>query len=80
MGEQKSDKIEEPESDNNDSELYWSDTGIKTLETLEHEAISKAYVLAKGNPERACLMLGISRATLYRKLKKYKISMDESSN
>ncbi|MBN1531369.1 MAG: sigma-54-dependent Fis family transcriptional regulator [Spirochaetes bacterium] len=46
---------------------------IQTLEELEREAVERAYRAAGGNPERACLLLGISRATLYRKLKRYNI-------
>ena len=49
------------------------DQSIRTLDELEGEAVEKAYRAAHNNPERACLMLGISRATLYRKLKKYNI-------
>jgi transcriptional regulator of acetoin/glycerol metabolism len=48
-----------------------------SLNNLEKEAIMKALAKVNGqarSKEKAAEMLGISRATLYRKLKEYKIS------
>ena len=46
---------------------------IVPLEELERKEIEKAYKYVKGHVDRAAILLGISRATLYRKLKKYEI-------
>lgn len=53
-------------------EIY-SDTEIIPLEILERREIEKAYHHFNGEIERAALALGTSRATLYRKLKLYKL-------
>jgi two-component system response regulator AtoC len=45
-----------------------------TMDELEKAAISKAFSVARGNASKAAENLGISRATFYRKLKKYGIS------
>jgi len=50
-----------------------SDTEIIPLEQLERREIEKAYHHFNGEIERAALALGTSRATLYRKLKLYKL-------
>lgn len=49
------------------------DREIIPLELLERREIEKAYHLFNGEIERAALALGTSRATLYRKLKLYKL-------
>lgn len=43
------------------------------LEELEKNEITKAYKMTNGNVDKSALLLGISRATLYRKLKQYHI-------
>ncbi|MDD5016281.1 MAG: sigma 54-interacting transcriptional regulator, partial [Atribacterota bacterium] len=45
------------------------------LEDLEKEALLKALEDAKGNISKASKALGIDRSTLYRKIKKYRISV-----
>ena len=45
-----------------------------TMDELEKAAVQKAFTNAHGNASRAAENLGISRATFYRKLKKYGIS------
>jgi len=51
-----------------------SHDGIKSLEQLEKEAISHAlevYGWTEEGKKKAAIMLGISRATIYRKISKY---------
>ena len=58
-----------------DEELHKEDE-IKTLEYLEREEIEKAlnkYKDYKKDKDLVANALGISRATLYRKLEKYKL-------
>jgi DNA-binding NtrC family response regulator len=56
-------------------------TGSATdLEELERETIERVFVQVQGDKSRARKMLGISRATLYRKLKRYKIGQGKSSS
>jgi DNA-binding NtrC family response regulator len=50
------------------------------LEELERETIERVFVQVQGDKSRARKMLGISRATLYRKLKRYKIGHGKSSS
>jgi DNA-binding NtrC family response regulator len=45
-----------------------------TMDELEKAAVQKAFSNANGNASKAAESLGISRATFYRKLKKYGIS------
>ncbi len=45
-----------------------------TMDALEKAAVQKAFSSARGNASKAAESLGISRATFYRKLKKYGIS------
>lgn len=45
-----------------------------TMDELEKAAVQKAFANAHGNASKAAESLGISRATFYRKLKKYGIS------
>lgn len=44
---------------------------IRSLEELERHAIEEAYKACEGNPTKTAQVLGIGRATLYRKLKKF---------
>jgi two-component system response regulator AtoC len=46
---------------------------VATLDEVEREHIVRVWALAKGHKGRTCQMLGISRPTLERKLKKYGI-------
>jgi two-component system, NtrC family, response regulator AtoC len=50
------------------------------LEQLERETIRRVFEQVHGDKARARKMLGISRATLYRKLKRYNIGMEEKSS
>ena len=44
---------------------------VLTLDELERAHIERVFALAKGHKGRTCELLGISRPTLERKLKKY---------
>jgi len=46
---------------------------VATLDEVERDHIARVWALAKGHKGRTCQMLGISRPTLERKLKKYGI-------
>jgi transcriptional regulator of acetoin/glycerol metabolism len=48
------------------------------LEDIERATIQRVFQQVKGDKALAGRMLGISRATLYRKLKRYNISMGSS--
>ena len=47
---------------------------IATLDEVERDHIVRVWALTKGHKGRTCQMLGISRPTLERKLKKYGIA------
>jgi transcriptional regulator of acetoin/glycerol metabolism len=47
---------------------------LSMIERVELEAIRKALQEAKGNRVKAADILGVSRATVYRKMKAYRIS------
>jgi two-component system response regulator AtoC len=49
----------------------FEDNQIIPLDVIERREIEKAITILKGNVDRAALALGLSRATLYRKLKQY---------
>ena len=49
---------------------------ILSLEEMERRHILHALSICKGNKTEVCKRLGISRATLWRKLKELKIEMD----
>jgi DNA-binding NtrC family response regulator len=55
---------------NNQQSEQAGNTGLAALEELEKEAIEKAYFLSDRHAATAAKLLGISRATMYRKLKK----------
>lgn len=50
-----------------------STKSLTLIEQMEREAIEKALHEARGNREKAADILGVSRATVYRKLKTYQI-------
>ena len=50
--------------------------GTDTLDGLECEAIRKELLLHKGNRSKVARILGISRSTLYRKIKSYGLAQD----
>lgn len=49
---------------------------IETLEDIERAHIRRALRLCGGNVTKTAYLLGISRATLYRKLKIYEIKYE----
>jgi transcriptional regulator of acetoin/glycerol metabolism len=51
-----------------------SDLRATDLEDIERATIERVFSQVNGDKVRAGKMLGISRATLYRKLKRYNIS------
>jgi transcriptional regulator with PAS, ATPase and Fis domain len=56
-------------------------TGSNTdLEELERDTIQRVFEQVQGDKARARKMLGISRATLYRKLKRYNIGMGKGES
>ena len=55
-----------------------SDSSILSLTEMEREAITEAIALLKGNLTEVAEALGIGRATLYRKIKTYKIDVQSS--
>jgi DNA-binding NtrC family response regulator len=50
------------------------------LEELERETIQRVFEQVHGDKARARKMLGISRATLYRKLKRYNIGFAKAAS
>ena len=50
------------------------------LEELERDTIQRVFEQVQGDKARARKMLGISRATLYRKLKRYNIGLSKSAS
>jgi transcriptional regulator of acetoin/glycerol metabolism len=50
------------------------------LEDIERATIQRVFEQVKGDKALAGRMLGISRATLYRKLKRYNIGMGQSGS
>jgi len=51
-----------------------ADGRVATLDEVEREHIVRVWALARGHKGKTCQMLGISRPTLERKLKKYGIA------
>jgi transcriptional regulator of acetoin/glycerol metabolism len=49
---------------------------LSTLESLERDAVVDALITHAGNKDRAALALGVSRATIYRKIRDYGITLD----
>jgi len=56
--------------------LTGNNLGADTLDGLECEAIRKELVLHRGNRSKVARILGISRSTLYRKIKSYGLAED----
>jgi two-component system response regulator AtoC len=52
-----------------------ADTRVLTLDEVEREHIVRVWTLTKGHKGKTCQILGISRPTLERKLRKYGISV-----
>ena len=50
-------------------------SAIKLLDEVEKEHILNALKFAEGNRGRVCELLGISRPTLQRKIRKYQIRL-----
>ena len=55
------------------SDSVGSDVGVDPLENSERRAIIRALRASSGNRERAAHLLGISRATLFRKIRTYQV-------
>jgi len=53
-----------------------ADTGLRTLEEMEFEMITRALEMNEGNYSAAAEQLGVSRQTLYNKVKKHKPAPD----
>ena len=62
----------------NDKKDNGNSEEILSLEEMERRHILHALSICKGNRTEVCKRLGISRATLWRKLKELKIAMEES--
>ncbi|MDO7203925.1 helix-turn-helix domain-containing protein [Paraclostridium bifermentans] len=65
-------------ANSNEDQIIESNENIKTLDELEKKEIIKAlekYKDYKKDKDLAAKALGISRATLYRKIERYKISL-----
>ena len=62
--------------------IEMSATGDPTtdLEDIERATIERVFVQVNGDKALAGKMLGISRATLYRKLKRYNIGLREQTS
>lgn len=69
-------KLEESFSEENISKLDLKVEDIQPLKLVEEQNIKKALIACKGNAEEAAKVLGISRATIYRKISKYKIKIE----
>jgi transcriptional regulator of acetoin/glycerol metabolism len=52
-----------------------SEDSIRPFEEEEQELLSRALRATKGNVRRAAQLLGIGRATLYRKIQQYKLRL-----
>jgi DNA-binding NtrC family response regulator len=65
--------VAEPESEN-DEELLGGEGEVVTLRELEQRAIRKALRVTRGSVGRAAKLLGIGRATLYRRLAELDVS------
>ena len=50
---------------------------ISKLDYMERDAINKALINSKGNITKAAMELGISRTTIWRKMKRYEITVSK---
>lgn len=69
-------KLEKSFSEENISKLDLKVEDIQPLKLVEEQNIKNALIVCDGNAEEAAKVLGISRATIYRKINKYKIKVD----
>lgn len=60
---------------NSDNEVVLSRDDIMPLKLIEEQSIRKALIYYKGNADEAAKILGISRATIYRRINKYGIKI-----
>jgi DNA-binding NtrC family response regulator len=67
--------LDEPADEPIKSELRTSSSQIKLLDEVEKEHILNALKFAGGNRGKVCELLGISRPTLQRKIRKYGIEI-----
>jgi len=54
------------------------DRSVHSLNTIESEAIKQVIHKVGGNAVKAAKVLNIGRATLYRKLRKHRLSLDQA--
>jgi two-component system, NtrC family, response regulator AtoC len=69
--------LESPEFSGRGADLHATDLRATDLEDIERATIERVFSQVKGDKALAGKMLGISRATLYRKLKRYNIGSHE---
>lgn len=69
-------KLEKSFSEENISKLDLTVEDIQPLKVVEEQNIRNALIACNGNAEEASKILGISRATIYRKISKYKIKIE----
>jgi pSer/pThr/pTyr-binding forkhead associated (FHA) protein/Mg-chelatase subunit ChlD len=65
------------ESESDESDSMWQESKSEPLDDMEKERIEKILRSAGGNKTEASKMLGISRQTLYNKMKKLDIPLEE---
>lgn len=69
-------KLEKSFLEENISKIDLKVEDIQPLKVMEEQNIKKALIACQGNAEEAAKILGISRATIYRKISKYKIKIE----
>jgi two-component system, NtrC family, response regulator AtoC len=67
----------EPSSLSNPGVATAEGSAVGGMANAERQAIVQALLIARGHKGRACEILGVSRPTLDRKLRKYQINFDE---
>jgi transcriptional regulator with PAS, ATPase and Fis domain len=67
--------LDEPADEPMKPELQAASSQIKLLDEVEKEHILNALKLTGGNRGKVCELLGISRPTLQRKIRKYGIEI-----
>ena len=65
-----------PEPASADTPPRPTDGRVQTLDEVEKAHIERVFAMTKGHKGRACQILGISRPTLERKLRKYGLAAD----